>query len=477
MEHLTPPLGIIERFNRWLQESIMIKLASIGFLVLILLIPSEWIDTIIEERQERSSEMIHEVSDKWSGPQTLSGPILVVPFVVKEVIDLGKGEKEIREHLERAYFLPQSLQVKGVVKPEILSRGLFDAAVYQSALNISATFSAPDFKGLAAAEDAIQWQDAYMVFGITDVRGISDSLSFLVNGKSFTAEPSSNIGVKVSSVVSSLATSRREAATTTTVHGVAGNGIVVKVPATSADDFAGKVDIALKLKGSERLNFTPVGKSTTVRIEGPWADPSFDGEFLPENREVTADAFKAEWKVLHFNRPFPQQWKNGDESIENADFGVRLMVPVDQYQKSIRSSKYSVLVILLTFMALFLVEITQRIRIHPFQYILIGAALTIYYVLLLSISEHMGYNSAYLLASIATVTLITAYSRTFLVTRRLVTLFSALLAIFYTFIFVIIQEQDYSLLIGSIGLFLIIALLMYFSRKVRWYDSELKTES
>lgn len=475
MEHFTPPLGIIERFNRWLQESIMVKLASIGFLVLILLIPGEWIDHIIEERQDRSAEMIREVSDKWSGPQTLSGPILVVPFVVKEIVDLGKEGKEIREHLERAYFLPQSLTVKGVVKPEILSRGLFDAAVYQSELNMSATFSSPDFKGLAAAEDVIQWQDAYMVFGITDVRGISDSLSFQVNGKNYTAEPSSNIGVKVSSVVSSLATSRRNAATTS-VRSVAGNGIIVKIPSTGASDFDGKVEIALKLKGSERLNFTPVGKSTTVRIEGPWADPSFDGEFLPENREVTTDAFKAEWKVLHFNRPFPQQWKNGDESIENADFGVRLMVPVDQYQKSIRSSKYSVLVILLTFMALFLVEITQRIRIHPFQYILIGAALTIYYVLLLSISEHMGYNSAYLLASIATVTLVTAYSRTFLVTRRLVTLFSTLLAIFYTFIFVIIQEQDYSLLIGSIGLFMIIALLMYFSRKVRWYDTELKPE-
>ncbi|HTF17332.1 MAG TPA: cell envelope integrity protein CreD [Chryseolinea sp.] len=474
MENLTPPLGIIERFNRWLQESIMVKLASIGFLVIILLIPGEWIDHIIEERQDRSAEMIREVSDKWSGPQTLSGPILVVPFVVKEVIDLGKDGKEIREHLEKAYFLPQSLQVTGVVTPEKLSRGLFDAVVYQSALNINATFQAPDFKNLAATEDAIQWQDAYLVFGITDVRGISDSLSFQVNGKSLTAEPSSNIGVKVSSVASSMTNSSYENPAVVT-HSVAGNGIIVKVPATGASDFVGKVDIALKLKGSERLYFTPVGKSTTVRIEGPWADPSFDGEFLPEHREVTTDAFKAEWKVLHFNRPFPQQWKNGDESVENADFGVRLMVPVDQYQKSIRSSKYSVLVILLTFMALFLVEITQRVRIHPFQYILVGAALTIYYVLLLSISEHMGYNAAYLLASVATITLITFYSRTFLVVRRLVTLFSALLAVFYTFIFVIIQEQDYSLLIGSIGLFMIIGLLMYFSRKVRWYDSELKT--
>ncbi|MGC3944878.1 MAG: cell envelope integrity protein CreD [Chryseolinea sp.] len=472
MENSISPLGIIERFNRWLQESIMVKLASIGFLILILLIPESWISNIIEERQQRSDEMIREVSDKWSGPQTLSGPILVIPFTVKEVIDLGKEGKEIREHLERAYFLPQSLDTKGTVTPEKLSRGLFDAVVYQSELNITATFAAPDFKGLASGDYVIQWQDTYMVFGITDVRGISDSLSFRINGKNFTAEPSSNIGVKVSSMLNTSAVTYGHNSNAPESRGAAGNGIIVKVPAVDASDVTGKVEIALKLKGSERLNFTPVGKSTAVRVEGPWADPSFDGEFLPENREVSADAFKAEWKVLHFNRPFPQQWKNGDESIENADFGVRLMVPVDQYQKSIRSSKYSVLVILLTFMALFLVEITQRIRIHPFQYILIGAALTIYYVLLLSMSEHMGYNEAYLLASLATVALITAYSKTFLIERRLVSLFSGLLGIFYTFVFVIIQDQDYSLLIGSVGLFLIVALVMYFSRKVRWYDEQ-----
>lgn len=449
----------------------MVKLASIGFLLLILLIPGSWINNIIEERQSRSIEMIREVSDKWSGPQTLTGPVLVVPFIVKEVIDLGKGEKEIREHTERAYFLPRTLQVKGLVTPEKLSRGLFDAVVYQSELNIAASFASPDFKSLAVEEDLVQWQDAYMVFGISDVRGISDSLSFRVNGNPYTAEPSSNIGIKVSSMNSRMNNPYASHIPTPSTRDAGANGIIIKTPAVNAADLTGKVDIALKLKGSERLNFTPTGKSTSVAIEGPWADPSFDGEFLPESREISDDAFKAEWKVLHFNRPFPQQWKNDDESIENADFGVRLMVPVDQYQKSIRSSKYSVLVILLTFIALFLVEITQRIRIHPFQYILIGAALTIYYILLLSLSEHVGYNTAYLLASIATVILITAYSRTFLPARNLVTLFSALLAVFYAFILVIIQEQDYSLLLGSIGLFLIIALLMYFSRKVKWYNS------
>lgn len=470
MENLTPQTGIIERFSRWLQESIMVKLASMGFLILILLIPGAWINNVIEERQNRSAEVIREVSESWSGPQTLSGPILVVPFIVKEVIDLGKNGKEIREHTEKAYFLPQTLNGKAVVSPEKLSRGIFDAVVYQSAINITATFDKPDMKSFAGEIDVIQWQDAYMVFGISDSRGISDSLAFTFRGKSFTAEPSGNIGVSISSTPSPDRSMRYQSSQAAT-HTTAGSGIVVKTPGIEAEDFAGQVNVTMKLKGSGRLNFTPVGKSTAVRIEGAWPDPSFDGAFLPDDRNVTTDAFWGEWKVLHFNRPFAQQWKNNEESIENADFGVRLMVPVDQYQKSTRSSKYSILVILLTFMALFLVEITQRIRIHPFQYILVGAALTIYYILLLSISEHTGYNTAYLIASSATVALVTAYSSTFLAGRRLVSLFGMLLTVFYGFIFIIIQEQDYSLLIGSIGLFLIVALLMYFSRKVKWYDS------
>lgn len=469
MENLTSPLGIIERFNRWLRESIMVKLASIGFLMLILLIPGAWIESIINERQSRSDEVIREVSNSWSGEQTLSGPILVVPFVVKEIHDLGKDGKEIREHTEKAYFLPKTLTAKASISPEQLSRGIFDAVVYHAQLNMNAVFEAPDFKGLADAADVIQWQDAYMVFGISDARGISDSLSFRINGKPYAAEPSGNIGVRMSGASANNETSGYQAYAPSAKTGM-GTGIIVKTPGTSATDFAGKIDIDMKLKGSGSLNFTPVGKSTAVHITGSWPDPSFDGAFLPENRDITPGSFTADWKVLHFNRPFPQQWKNSNESIENADFGVRLMVPVDQYQKSIRSSKYSVLVILLTFMALFLVEMTQRIRIHPFQYILIGAALTIYYILLLSLSEHVGYNNAYLIASVATITLITAYSASFLHGRKLVTLLGLLLTLFYAFIYVIIQEQDYSLLLGSIGLFMIIACTMYFSRKVKWYD-------
>jgi inner membrane protein len=251
-----------------------------------------------------------------------------------------------------------------------------------------------------------------------------------------------------------------------------GNGIVIKLPWQSATDFAGDVDMQINLKGSSTMSFAPAGKNTHVKLNSPWADPSFDGEFLPTTREVGPAGFSAEWNILHYNRPFSQQWIGDAQKISGAEFGVKLLIPVDQYQKSMRTSKYSQLIILLTFISLLMVEIMRKIRIHPFQYILIGAALIIYYTLLLSFSEHIGYNIAYVIATISTVILVSLYASTFLDNRKLVFIFGGLLFFFYSFVFVIIQLLDYSLLVGSIGLFLIISLIMYFSKNINWYKEQ-----
>ena len=465
MEALTQSTSLLDRFNKWIQESIMIKLISIGFLVLVLLIPTEGIQDLIVERQQRAGEVMQEVAMKWSGSQTISGPVLVIPYRKQETIDRGKDGVERREVVQKAFFLPENLEIKGKVNPEMLHRGIFDAVVYESALQIKSSFNKPDFKELGIAEDMVLWNGAHMVFGITDLRGISDNPTFAVGEENFVPEPSRNLGVSVLSRNddNTLYTSdnRRDI--------LSSSGIATKLNWENAEAFNGNVNIKLNLKGSSRLNFIPVGKTTDVKIDGPWADPSFDGEFLPAAREISPEGFSASWKVLHFNRPFSQEWTGSDQQLSGADFGVKLLLPVDQYQKSMRTSKYGVLIILLTFIALFLVEITQKVRIHPFQYILIGAALIIYYTLLLSLSEHIGYNLAYVAASIATVSLVSLYATTFLPGTRLSILFSLLLVIFYSFVFIIILQQDFSLLLGSMGLFLIVSLLMYFSRKISWY--------
>ena len=444
--------NLLERFNNWLKESITIKLLSIGFLVLILMIQSSWIDSLINERQARAESVIQEVSGKWSGSQIVSGPVLVLPFTQREKIDKGKEGIEIREWTEKSYFLPDQLDVTGVINPEILHRGIFDAVVYESQLKMKAKFDTVDFAKLNIDPKDVLWKDTYLILGISDLRGITKNPVFKAGSESLVGEPSNQINFSNDDG--------------------GGNGIIAKLPWKSAEDFVKDIDFQIDLKGSTMLSFTPAGKTTHVKLQGPWGDPSFDGDFLPTSRELTDSNFSAEWNVLHYNRPFSQQWIGDAQKISGSQFGVKLLIPVDQYQKSMRTSKYSPLIILLTFIALLMVEIMRKIRIHPFQYILIGAALIIYYSLLLSFSEHIGYNLAYAISTVSTVILVSLYSSTFLIERKLIYIFGGLLSFFYVFIFVIIQLQDYSLLVGSVGLFFIISLIMYFSKNIKWYKDE-----
>lgn len=470
----TNSLSLLDRFNRWLKESIMIKLVSIGFLILILLIPSSWISSLISERQSRSGEVINEITDKWSSAQTVLGPVLVIPFTkVETVTRWEKGERvqEVVKSIHRAYFLPEKFSVKGAIAPEVRHRGIYQAVVYTSDIDISAEFANPDFSKWEITDDLVHWKDASLVIGIADQRGINEDPLILSGEKKYVAEPAGDIGVLLYRTEN-----YSDAATVAPQTGE--SGILASLEWASRSDVKTAFNIALKLKGSDGIYFVPAGKSTQINLSSTWASPSFEGRMLPDNHQVSEKGFDANWKVLSYNRPFSQQWQDQEQILGGSDLGVRLLIPADEYQKSMRTSKYDVLIIILAFTSLFLVEITARLRIHPFQYILIGAALIIYYTLLLSFSEHFGYNIAYIISSLATVILLTLYSISFLRSRALVTLFGGLMTIFYVFIFVIIQAEDFSLLLGSIGLFLIIAVIMYFSRNIRWYgETELKTGS
>ncbi|RAW00647.1 cell envelope integrity protein CreD [Pseudochryseolinea flava] len=468
METTPSPLGFIERFNNWIRESIMIKLFSIGFLIIVLLIPANLIEELIQERHSRADEAVREITSKWSADQRVTGPILVIPYK-KWKPSLAPGGAPM-ETIAKAYFLPEELAINAAIDPELRHRGIFDAVVYTSKIELTSTFVKPNFTTLGIRDEDIRWTDAHLVVGINDLRGISDNPSLLIGPIPHQAEPTSDIGlsaddedVKQTSESTYLVDDPRKIP-----------GIVTKLNWSGPENFQEKMALKISLRGSDRIAFTPTGKTTDVKVSGRWGSPSFDGSFLPKATNITDTAFDASWKILHFNRPFSQQWvqsKKSGEALEGADFGVSLFIPADQYQQTTRTAKYAILMILLTFMSLFLVEITQKVRIHPFQYILIAAALIIYYTLLLSFSEQMGYYIAYIIASISTIALIGFYSKSFL-HGKLSVLLSGLLAIFYAFIFVIIFEQDYSLLIGSIGLFTIVAMLMYFSRKVKWYDEK-----
>jgi len=213
-----------------------------------------------------------------------------------------------------------------------------------------------------------------------------------------------------------------------------------------------------------------------VHLSSNWKNPSFDGNFLPVTTPVVNDkGFTADWKVQHLNRNFPQSWKNESFDFKPSQFGITLLQPVDAYSKTERSVKYAILFVALTFGLYFFIEIIQQKQVHPVQYVLVGLALSIFYTLLLSVSEYLPFNLSYLIAALATAALITLYTRSIFNTWRIASLFGGLLAMLYGFIFILIQLQDGALLFGSIGLFVLLAIVMYYSRKIDWYGNKGQT--
>ena len=447
-EQPTPQSSVFTQFATWLRESTGLKLFILGFLLLILLIPLSQIESLMHERQNRSEDAIREVSNKWSRKQTLAGPIIALPYESRLEIINNLGQTEIITKIKEAYFMPENLQLSGTIEPDILHRGIFDVVVYSSNLQFSGNFLPLELQKLKIDPETVLWKDAYLIIGLDDLRGIKENLVFRFGEEQFTAEPGETA--------------------------ILNNKSAIIAPLSLSENLSGSTSFSfqLQLKGSEELHFLPTGKTTKVQIAGEWQSPSFDGAFLPEEREVEKEGFLASWKVLHFNLPFPQQWTSETKvNLNSSSFGVNLLMGVNQYQKSIRTAKYGILVVFLTFLALFLIELIYRYRIHIFQYVLIAAALTVYYTLIISISEHTGFNISYIIASLATIILISLYATTFL-SRKLAVVLAALLSLFYGFIFALTQQEDYALLIGSIGLFFIVATLMYISRHINWNSTK-----
>lgn len=441
--------SFFERLNNWIKNSITIKLLSIGFLILILLIPAAMITDLISERQYTREGAIEEVSSKWGNVQTITGPVLSIPY-----IKYFKNEKDkLVETVGYAHFLPEHLNITGNIVPEIRYRGIYKVILYSADLSAQGNFSLPDFKKFSIAESDIMWQDAFISLGIPDMRGIKENITIKWNDSNYYFNP----GIESKDIISSGVSTRIQ---------------LLSESLSKQFDFS----FTLRLNGSSQLNFIPLGKETGVEINSGWGNPSFNGAFLPDNRNITPDGFTAHWKVLHLNRNYPQQWLGSSYHVEESAFGVELLIPVDEYQKTMRSAKYAIMLIALTFLVFFFVEVLNKQHIHPFQYILVGLALCLFYTLLLSFSEHMNFNLAYVLAALAIIIMIIAYSKTIFKNNRLTGVMGLILVMLFGFIYIVLQLQDYALLIGSIGLFMILATVMYLSRKINWYGKEDKSE-
>ena len=427
-------------------HNIYFKIAVIAFIAILLLLPSAMIMNLIQEREGIQQEAIWEVSSKWGNSQTITGPILTVPYdrYIKQYSEEDKKEKIIRVR-EYLHFLPTELLIDGKVSPEKRYRGIYEVVVYDSGIKIKGVFDQIDYNKYDIKKENVHFEKATLNLGITDLRGIGKQIELSWNDEKILFNP----GTETNDIINS--------------------GINCQVMLSSDDTITSySFNLTLDLKGSQFLYFVPVGKSTTVNLNSDWPNPSFDGEYLPDERDVNEKGFTAKWDIFHLNRNYPQSWVGAEHQVYSTAFGVNLLLPVDSYQKTTRVAKYAILLIALTFLVFFFVEVIRKIFIHPIQYILVGIALIVFYTLLLSFSEHMLFNLAYLLASVLTIGLITWYVKVILKMWNLTLLMSGILLILYSFIFTIIQIQDYTLLIGSIGVFIILALVMYFSRKIDW---------
>lgn len=435
-------------------NTIYLKILAIVVLALLLLIPTSMITGLIRERQTKQAEAISEVSSKWGGSQTITGPFISIPYYNNKT---GNGDVEsstkgvrFRHYL---HILPNKLTINGSISPEKRSRGIFDVIVYGSTLQLKGEYVLPDLGSLDIDSSQVDWSKAELIIGIGDLRGIEKQVQVKWKEQAYLFNP----GVINKDIV--------------------GSGISVSIPIANDGQESLAFDVDLDLKGSQQLYFVPVGKVTDVKIQSDWADPSFNGAFLPDSRAVTTSGFNANWNILNLNRNFPQYWTGNKYETGSSSFGIDLVMPVDNYLKAYRSIHYAILLIAFTFLSFFFIENLYKVQIHLVQYILVGAALVIFYTLLLSISEHLNFDLSFLVSSIMTISLIAWYVRAVLKSSRFSVVISILLASLYFFIFVIIQLQDYSLLIGSLGIFSILAITMYFSKKIDWYQLPEKEEN
>ncbi|WP_017903072.1 cell envelope integrity protein CreD [Pseudomonas asplenii] len=437
-----------------MNRSLAIKFGAIALLMLLLLIPLMMIDGLINERQYLRDGVLEDIARSSSNSQLISGPVLVVPYrqTVREWTTDAKGKRiqESKEVSGRLFMLPDRFEVDGKIQTERRARGIYEARLFHANNHISGTFVLPAQLGIDEDFADYRFDEPYLAVGISDIRGIENALTLQLGDRQLEFTP----GTQVSWL---------------------GDGVHVTLPRVDGRqqqrlDF----EFDLTLQGTGQLQVIPVGKTSSVHLAADWPHPSFIGNYLPAQREVTEQGFTANWQTSFFSTNLHEAMSscvdtNRCESFNDRSFGVSLIDPVDQYLKSDRAIKYALLFIALTFAGFFLFEVLKRLSVHPIQYALVGVALALFYLLLLSLSEHLGFGMAYLVSAGACVGLIGFYTCHVLRGLGHGLGFAAALAALYGLLYGLLSAEDYALLMGSLLLFSLLGVFMVLTRKLDWY--------
>lgn len=410
-----------------------LKLLLIAGMCVAFFIPQLLIQNLVSERKSTEYTAESEVFQSWGGNQTITGPYIEVPYTV-----------EPSKQRNSLAIMPELLDVKGQVNTKPLKRGIYDFIVYETSLTLTGRFKLPnDFEKNLQGKN-LCFEEAALIIDLTSLRGLRDNVIIEMLGNEYVMESSA---------------------------GQTGLTCQADLNALLVPDASIAFSLTIPFKGSGNLMFSPVGQTTTVSLNSDCVTPSFQGSYLPDERMVTDTGFQASWKVLAINRNYPQVITDKSK-IREATFGVELKVPVEQYQQTDRAIKYAFLIILLTFAAVFFIEMRKAQPIHPVQYLLVGIALIVFYTLLLSFSEHLTFGLSYLIASVMTIGLIVIFMASVTKDKKTALGIGALLAALYTFVYVLLQLESYALMVGSIGIFVILGIAMFASQKIDWYKKK-----
>ncbi|KVW90415.1 cell envelope integrity protein CreD [Burkholderia cepacia] len=437
---------------------LLFKFAITALLALLILIPLQMVQSIVHERSAYRMDALQSIWSSYAGPQTVSGPVLVVPYTevtrVRDETPAGGATKtSLRSETKRLLVFPKTLNVDGTLTTSVRYRGIHKALVYELTSRLTGTLALPDLKKLPQADGHVSFKvdNAYVAIGIGDIRGLTAQPDLRIGGARFDVEQGSRLdslrqGVHANVDLAALA------------EAGAGAGAVVPF------------SIDLPLRGAESVAFAPVGDQNDFSLKSTWPHPSFDGAFLPNNRTVDARGFTGNWRVTSFNTKAREQIAtgNGDSAIEAAS--VSMIEPVNVYLQAERATKYGALFVMLTFASFFMYELVKRLRIHPIQYTLVGLSLALFFLLLLSLSEHIAFAYAYLAASGACIGLLGFYLSFVLHSVKRGAVFSALLAVLYAALYGLLLSEDNALMLGSLLLFAILAGIMTLTRRVDWYS-------
>jgi inner membrane protein len=436
-----------------MRTSPMLRLLIMGAILVALNVPLTMMCGVVAERAERRDGVISEVSRDWGGAQTIAGPILSIPYRYSWADSNGRAQSTVATY----HVLPDSLTINGTIEPQVRQRSIFTVLVYTASLKIEGSFRPPRLSDARPAPGTILWDEAIVSFGVSDPRGIARALDVTWDGQPQRLVP-----------------------------GITSVGLIdskVQAPAPGlGPERTGPIAFALdlELKGTRKLRVIPTANETTVHLSSAWPHPSFVGR-TPDTPRLDEGGFEATWRVPAFGRGFPAEWSGEDQpakeklsqQAEAAAFGVGLIQPVDIYVQTDRAVKYAALFIVMTFVVAFLWEVVTGALVHPVQYMFVGFALCLFYLLLLSLAEHRGFDLAYFVAALATVVLLSWYWSWVLRGRRQGMLMGAALTALYGYLYLLLRLEDYALLAGSMGLFLMLALVMFLTRRVDWYQLKL----